>query len=458
EDTVYNLRKYIKSNQGTCINQHVMCERGQKVKKGELLADGTACENGELALGQNITVAFVVWGGYNYEDAIIISEKLVHDDRYTSIHIENHLLEVRETKLGPEVVTRDIPNVGEEALKNLDADGIIRLGAEVTTGDILVGKITPKGETELTAEEKLLRAIFGEKARDVKDTSLRLPHGERGKVVNIKVFTRDKGDELPTGVTKAIEVSVAQMRKVMVGDKMAGRHGNKGVISRILPVEDMPYLPDGTPVDIILNPLGVVSRMNLGQVLETHLGWAAAKNNFKVACPVFEGARWKDIQEELVKAGLPETGKIDLYDGRTGEKFDQKVTVGKIYMMKLHHLVEDKVHARSIGPYSMITQQPLGGKAQFGGQRFGEMEVWALYAYGAAHTLQEMITLKSDDVVGRSKAYESIIKGEDIKKPAVPESFNVLIRELQGLGLKLDILDSDNAPINLFQKKNNPKK
>ncbi len=452
EDTDYNLRKFIKSNQGTCINQHIRCEKGQKVKKGDLLVDGTACENGELALGQNIVVAFMLWDGFNYEDAIIISERLVHDDRYSSIHIENHLLEVRDTKLGPEVVTRDIPNVGEEALKNLDADGIIRLGAEVTTGDILVGKITPKGETELTAEEKLLRAIFGEKARDVKDTSLRLPHGERGKVVNIKIFTRDKGDELPTGVTKAIEVSVAQMRKVMVGDKMAGRHGNKGVISRISRAEDMPYLPDGTPVDIILNPLGVVSRMNLGQVLETHLGWAAHKLGFKVACPVFEGATWNDIQEELIRAELPSDGKIQLFDGRTGEPFDNKVTVGRIYMMKLHHLVEDKVHARSIGPYSMITQQPLGGKAQFGGQRFGEMEVWALQAYGAAHTLQEMITLKSDDVIGRSRAYESIIKGEDIKKPAVPESFNVLVRELQGLGLKLDILDENSQPIKMSKK------
>ncbi len=452
ENDEYNINKFVKSNQGTCINQRIRCEKDQKVNKGDLLVDGTACENGELALGQNIVVAFMVWDGYNYEDAIIISERLVHEDRYTSIHIENHMLEVRDTKLGPEVVTRDIPNVGEEALKNLDADGIIRLGAEVTTGDILVGKITPKGETELTAEEKLLRAIFGEKARDVKDTSLRLPHGERGKVVNIKIFTRDKGDELPTGVTKAIEVSIAQMRKIQVGDKMAGRHGNKGVISRISRLEDMPYLPDGTPVDIILNPLGVVSRMNLGQVLETHLGWAAHELGFKVACPVFEGAAWEDIQKELEKANLPTDGKIQLFDGRTGDKFDQKTTVGRIYMMKLHHLVEDKVHARSIGPYSMITQQPLGGKAQFGGQRFGEMEVWALQAYGAAHTLQEMITLKSDDVIGRSRAYESIIKGEDIKKPAVPESFNVLVSELQGLGLKLDILDVNKETLKMTKK------
>ncbi|MBU0647956.1 DNA-directed RNA polymerase subunit beta [Patescibacteria group bacterium] len=438
----YNLRKFIKSNQGTCINQHLVVQKGDKVKKGQLLADGTATDNGELALGQNILVAFMPWGGYNFQDAVIVSERLVHNDSYSSIHIENHLIEVRETKLGPEIITRDIPNVGEEALKNLDADGIIRLGAEVTTGDILVGKITPKGETELSAEEKLLRAIFGEKARDVKDTSLRLPHGERGKIVNIKIFTRDKGDELSTGVTKAIEVSVAQLRKIQVGDKMAGRHGNKGVISRILPTEDMPYLPDGTPVDIILNPLGVISRINLGQVMETHLGWAAKTLGYKVACPVFESARWEDIKKELSKAGLPESGKIKLFDGRTGKPFDQEVTVGYIYMMKLHHLVEDKMHARSIGPYSMITQQPLGGKAQFGGQRFGEMEVWALQAYGAAHTLQEMITIKSDDVIGRSKAYESIIKGEDIKKPTTPESFNVLRRELQGLGLKVDLIDS----------------
>jgi len=440
EDTVYNLRKFVKSNNGTCINQRIVVSQGDNFKKGQLLVDGTATENGELALGQNIVVAFMSWGGFNYEDAVILSERLVHDDRYTSIHIENHTIEVRETKLGPEIVTRDIPNVGEEALSNLDVDGIIRLGAEVTTGDILVGKITPKGETELTAEEKLLRAIFGEKARDVKDTSMRLPHGERGKVVNIKVFTREKGDELPTGVTKAIEVSVAQMRKIQVGDKMAGRHGNKGVISTILPVEDMPYLPDGTPVDIILNPLGVISRMNLGQVFESHLGLAAQKLGEKIACPVFEGASWEQIQAELEKAGLSVTGKEKLYDGRTGDCFDQEVMVGCIYMMKLLHLVEDKVHARSIGPYSMITQQPLGGKAQFGGQRFGEMEVWALQAYGAAHTLQEMITIKSDDVIGRSKAYESIIKGEDIKKPATPESFNVLIRELRGLGLKLDLI------------------
>lgn len=441
----YPLRKFVKSNQGTCINQRIVVEKDEKVKKGQLLVDGTSTDHGELALGQNIMVAFMPWGGYNFQDAVIISERLVHEDRYSSIHIETHLIEVRETKLGPEVITRDIPNVGEEALKNLDGDGIIRLGAEVTTGDILVGKITPKGESELTAEEKLLRAIFGEKARDVKDTSLRLPHGERGKIVNIKVFTRDKGDELATGVIKAIEVSVAQLRKISVGDKMAGRHGNKGVISRVLPVEDMPYMPDGTPVDIILNPLGVISRINLGQVLETHLGWAAKTLGYKVACPVFEGASWEEIKKELIKAELPGSGKITLYDGRSGEAFDQDVTVGCVYMMKLHHLVEDKMHARSIGPYSMITQQPLGGKAQFGGQRFGEMEVWALQAYGAAHTLQEMITIKSDDVIGRSKAYESIIKGEDIKKPTTPESFNVLRRELQGLGLKIDLIDSDKS-------------
>jgi len=436
----YKLVNFVRSNQGTCINQRPLVVSGQKVKKDDILADGFSTDNGELALGQNILVAFMPWEGGNYEDAILISERLVQDDRYTSIHIEQFSVDVRETKLGPEIVTRDIPNVGDEALRNLDEDGIIRIGAEVTAGDILVGKITPKGETELTAEERLLRAIFGEKARDVKDVSLRLPHGEHGKVVGIKEFTREAGDELPTGVIKTIQVSVAQMRKISVGDKMAGRHGNKGVISKILPQEDMPYLADGTPVDIILNPLGVVTRMNIGQILETHLGWAAHALGYKVASPVFEGVSFDKIKEELVKAKLPESGKVVLFDGRTGEPFDRSITVGYIYMLKLSHLVEDKIHARSTGPYSLVSQQPLGGKAQFGGQRFGEMEVWALEAYGAAHTLQEILTIKSDDVLGRARAYESIIKGEDIKKPSTPESFNVLVKELQGLGLSVELL------------------
>ncbi len=445
EKHVYNLQKFVRSNQATCINQRPIVSQGDKVKAGQVIADSSATEFGELALGQNVLVAFLSWGGGNFEDAIIISERLMHNDRYTSIHIEKYVLEVRDTKLGPEIITRDIPNVGEEALANLDENGIIRLGAEVETGDILVGKITPKGETELSAEEKLLRAIFGEKAKDVRDASLRLPHGERGKVVEIKIFSKDQGDELPTGVYQQVEVSIAQLRKIAVGDKLAGRHGNKGVISMILPVEDMPYLPDGTPIDIILNPLGVVSRMNLGQILETHLGWAADKLNIKVASPVFEGLRWEQIQTYLKKAELPTNGKIQLYDGRTGEPFDQTTTVGINYIMKLSHLVDDKMHARSVGPYSMITQQPLGGKAQFGGQRFGEMEVWALEAYGAAHTLQEMLTVKSDDTVGRSKVYEAIIKGDPIQKPSIPESFNVLVKELQSLGLSVQLLSNDEA-------------
>ncbi|MCL5795352.1 MAG: DNA-directed RNA polymerase subunit beta [Patescibacteria group bacterium] len=437
----YKLQKFVRSNQATCLNQKCIVSISQKVKKGDVLADGSATSGGELALGQNVLVAFLSFKGWNYEDAIIISERLLREDIYSSIHIEKYSVEVRDTKLGPELITRDIPNVGEEALSNLDEQGIVRIGAEVHSRDILVGKISPKGETELSAEEKLLRAIFGEKAKDVKDTSLRLPHGERGKIIDVKVFSKELGDELPPGVYQIVEISVAQFRKVSVGDKLAGRHGNKGVISKILPVEEMPFLPDGTPVDIVLNPLGVVSRMNLGQVLETHLGWAAKALNYKIATPVFEGVSYDQIQSELNKSKLPEGGKIQLYDGATGEPFDQKTTVGYIYMMKLIHMVDDKMHARSIGPYSMITQQPLGGKAQFGGQRFGEMEVWALEAYGAAHTLQEMLTIKSDDVIGRSKAYEAIIKDEQIQKPQIPASFYVLMRELQSLGLDLDMIN-----------------
>jgi len=436
----YKLQKFVRSNQATCLNQRPIVSVGQKIKKGQVLADSSATQNGELALGQNILVAFLSFRGWNYEDAIIISERLLHEDIYTSIHIEKYSIEIRNTKLGPELITRDIPNVSEESLTNLDEQGIVRIGAEVSSNDILVGKISPKGETELSAEEKLLRAIFGEKAKDVKDTSLRLPHGEKGKVVHIKFFSKEDGDELPPGVYQMVEVSVAQLRKISVGDKLAGRHGNKGVISKILPVAEMPFLPDGTPVDIILNPLGVISRMNLGQILETHLGWAAHKLNYKIASPVFEGVPYEQIQEELKKAGLPADGKIQLYDGATGEPFTEKTTVGYIYMMKLCHMVDDKMHARSIGPYSMITQQPLGGKAQFGGQRFGEMEVWALEAYGAAHSLQEMLTIKSDDVIGRSKAYESIIRGEPIQKPQIPASFYVLVRELQSLGLDIDMI------------------
>ncbi|MDO8686682.1 MAG: DNA-directed RNA polymerase subunit beta [Candidatus Berkelbacteria bacterium] len=436
----HKLEKFVRSNQATCINQRPVVKVGDKVKKGQILADSSATDKGELALGQNVLVAFMPFRGGNFEDAIIISEKLVREDIFTSIHIEKYTTEVRDTKLGPELLTRDIPNVGENALANLDEQGIIRIGAEVSAGDLMVGKITPKGETELSAEEKLLRAIFGEKAKDVKDTSLRLPHGEFGKVVNIEIFSKEAGDELPAGVYQMVEVSVAQLRKVQVGDKLAGRHGNKGVISMVLPEAEMPYLPDGTPVDIILNPLGVISRMNLGQLLETHLGWAAKKLGYKVAVPVFESASFERIQEEMKKAGLPEDGKIQLFDGRTGEPFDQSTTVGIIYMMKLCHLVDDKMHARSTGPYSMVTQQPLGGKSQFGGQRFGEMEVWALEAYGAAHSLQEMLTIKSDDVIGRSKAYEAIIKGEQIQKPQIPASFYVLVKELQSLGLEVEML------------------
>jgi DNA-directed RNA polymerase subunit beta len=438
----YELLKFVRSNQSTCINQRPIVKVGQKIKKGDVIADSSASENGELAIGQNVVVAYLSWGGYNYEDAIIISERLVKDDRFTSIHVDKYSCEVRDTKLGPELVTRDIPNVGEEALANLDEQGIVRIGAEVNSGDILVGKITPRGETELTAEEKLLRAIFGEKAKDVKDSSLRLPHGERGKIVGVKIFSKANGDELPAGVYQQIEVSVAQLRKITVGDKMAGRHGNKGVISVCLPEEDMPFLPDGTPVDIVLNPLGVISRMNLGQVLETHLGWAAKKLNYLVASPAFYGVPVGDIEKELKKAELPADGKIQLRNGRDGVEYDQRTTVGVKYILKLIHLVDDKMHARSTGPYSMVTQQPLGGKAQFGGQRFGEMEVWALEAYGAAHSLQEMLTIKSDDVIGRAKAYEAIIKGEEISKPNIPASFSVLVRELESLGLNVEVIET----------------
>jgi DNA-directed RNA polymerase subunit beta len=438
-DRVYHLQTFAKSNAFTSMNQVPRVKRGDMVKKGQLLADGASTEHGELALGQNVVVAFVPWQGYNFEDAIILSEKLLQDDRYSSIHIEDFSIDVRDTKLGPEVVTRDIPNIGEDRLKNLDEEGIIRIGAEVSSGDILVGKISPKGEGDLTPEERLLRVIFGEKSRDVKDSSLYLPHGEHGKVVDIKIFSREQGDKLPMGVFQQIQISVAQLRKVSVGDKLAGRHGNKGVISRIAPLEDMPYLPDGTPVDVILNPLGVASRMNIGQILETHLGWAAMKLGYKVASPALDGVPEENIKEELRKAGLPENGKIRLKDGRSGEYFDNESTVGVMYILKLNHLIEDKLHMRSIGPYSLITQQPLGGKAQFGGQRFGEMEVWALEGYGAAHTLQEMLTIKSDDVLGRSKAYESIIKGEPIKSPNLPASFHVLVNELKGLCLNVEL-------------------
>lgn len=436
----YLLQSFAKSNAFTSMNQVPRVEKGQKVKKGDLLADGASTDHGELALGQNVLVAFVSWEGYNFEDAIILSERLVREDRYTSIHIEDYTIDIRDTKLGSEVVTRDIPNIGEERLKYLDETGIIQIGAEISSGDILVGKITPKGEGDLTAEERLLRAIFGEKSKDVKDSSLYLPHGEHGKVVDIKIFSREQGDRLPTGVVQQIQVSVAQLRKISVGDKLAGRHGNKGVISRIAPVEDMPFLPDGTPVDVVLNPLGVASRMNIGQILETHLGWAARELGYTVATPALDGVTETEIKSELKKAELPENGKIRLTNGKTGMPLDQASTVGVMYIMKLNHLVEDKLHMRSIGPYSLITQQPLGGKAQFGGQRFGEMEVWALEGYGSAHTLQEMLTIKSDDVPGRSKAYESIIKGEPIKSPNIPASFHVLVNELKGLCLNVELV------------------
>jgi DNA-directed RNA polymerase subunit beta len=452
-DRIYNLLKFIRSNQDTCINHRPSVEVGERVEANQVIADSSSTENGELALGQNILVAFMSWEGGNFEDAILISERLVRDDVFTSIHIEKYETEARDTKLGPEEITRDIPNVGEDSLANLDESGIIRIGAEVRPNDILVGKVTPRGETELSAEERLLRAIFGEKAREVKDTSLRVPHGVHGKIIDVKQFRRDDGveHELPAGVNELVRVSIAQKRKISEGDKMAGRHGNKGVISRILPIEDMPYLPDGTPVDIILNPIGVPSRMNIGQVLETHLGWAATKLGMRIATPVFDGATEDDIRELLEQAELPLDGKVELYDGRTGEKFDRPVTVGIIYMLKLAHLVEDKIHARSTGPYSLVTQQPLGGKAQFGGQRFGEMEVWALEAYGAAHILQEMLTVKSDDVVGRVKTYEAIVKGEPIVEAGVPESFKVLVKELRSLGLSIDVVNEDEQTVDFTE-------
>ena len=446
---VHKLRKFKRTNGGTCINQKPIVVRGEKVRKGDAIADGPSTKNGEMALGKNMIVAFSTWEGYNFEDAILLSERLVKEDVYTSIHIEEYDCECRDTKLGAEEITRDIPNVGDDVLKDLDENGIIRIGAEVRPGDILVGKVTPKGETELTAEERLLRAIFGEKAREVRDTSLRVPHGEAGTVVDVKIFTRENSEELAPGVNQVIRCYIATKRKISVGDKMAGRHGNKGVISRILPVEDMPFLPDGTPVDVLLNPLGVPSRMNLGQVLEVHLGWAARALGWKVSTPVFDGAKEHEIVELLKQAGLSEDGKTTLYDGRTGEPFAQPITVGVMYMLKLHHLVDDKIHARSTGPYSLVTQQPLGGKAQFGGQRFGEMEVWALEAYGAAYTLQEILTVKSDDIVGRVKTYEAIVKGENIPEPGVPESFKVLVKELQSLGLDVKLFSEDNRELEL---------
>jgi DNA-directed RNA polymerase subunit beta len=445
----YDLLKFTRSNAGTCINQTPIVQRGDKVVRGQILADGPSSEEGEMALGQNVMVAFMPWEGYNYEDAILISERMVKDDRFTSIHIEEYECEARDTKLGPEEITRDIPNVGEDALKDLDENGIIRIGAEVRPEDILVGKVTPKGETELTAEERLLRAIFGEKSREVRDTSLKVPHGEKGKIIDVKMFSRDNGDELSPGVSHLVRVYVAQKRKILQGDKMAGRHGNKGVIAKVLPEEDMPYMEDGTPVDIVLNPLGVPSRMNLGQIMETHLGWAAQMLGMQIATPVFDGAHAEDIAEWLQDAGLPADGKTWLRDGRTGDRFGRPITVGMIYMLKLAHLVDDKIHARSTGPYSMITQQPLGGKAQFGGQRFGEMEVWALEAYGAAYTLQELLTVKSDDVVGRVKTYEAIVKGENVMEPGVPESFKVLIKELQSLALDVKVLTENREEIEI---------
>ena len=460
ETKEYKLTKFLRSNHGTCINQHPIVDVGERVHGRRLnengvwedptvLADGPATDQGEIALGRNILVGFMTWEGYNYEEAVLLNERLVREDYYTSIHLEEYELDARDTKLGPEEITRDIPNVGEDALKDLDERGIIRIGAEVHAGDILVGKVTPKGETDLTAEERLLRAIFGEKAREVRDTSLKVPHGESGIVVDAKVFSREAGDELGPGVNMVVRVYIAQRRKIQPGDKMAGRHGNKGVVSRILPQEDMPFMPDGTPLDIVLNPLGVPSRMNIGQVLEVHLGYAAKTLGYKVATPIFDGASYEDIREELIKAGLDPEGKSWLYDGRTGERFDNKVTVGYVYFLKLHHLVDDKIHARSTGPYSLVTQQPLGGKAQFGGQRFGEMEVWALEAYGAAYTLQEILTVKSDDVTGRVRTYESIVKGHNIPQPGVPESFKVLVKELQALCLDVQVLDRDGNQIEL---------
>ena len=447
----YTLTKFKRSNAGTCTNQRPIVEKNEKIEKGQVIADGPATSNGEISLGKNALIGFMTWEGYNYEDAVLLNENLVKDDKYTSIHIEEYEIEARDTKLGPEEITRDIPNVGEDSLKDLDEDGIIRIGAEVRSGDILVGKVTPKGETELTAEERLLRAIFGEKAREVRDNSLKVPHGESGVIIDVKVFTRENCDELSPGVNKLVRCYIAQKRKISVGDKMAGRHGNKGVVSRILPQEDMPFLEDGTPLDIVLNPLGVPSRMNIGQVLEVHLGMAAKKLGWKIMTPVFDGAHEEDIRECFKEAGMAEDGKVTLYDGRTGEKFDNRVTVGYMYYLKLHHLVDDKIHARSVGPYSLVTQQPLGGKAQFGGQRFGEMEVWALEAYGAAYTLQEILTVKSDDTVGRVKTYESIVKGQNVPNPGIPESFKVLVKELQSLSLDVRVLDSAGEEIDLKQ-------
>ena len=479
----YELIKFMRSNQGTCVNQRPIVSVGEEVKAGQVIADGPATRNGEISLGKNALIGFMTWEGYNYEDAVLINEKIVREDVYTSIHIEEYEIEARENKLGPEEITRDIPNVGEDALKDLDERGIIRVGAEVNAGDILVGKVSPKGETELTAEERLLRAIFGEKAREVRDTSLRVPHGAYGIVVDVKVFTPDNCDELQPNVRQVVRCYIAQKRKISVGDKMAGRHGNKGVVSRILPQEDMPFLADGTPLDIVLNPLGVPSRMNIGQVLEVNLGYAAKALGWKVMTPVFDGAHESDIHEafrtaaeqnhgenapeyptqlpkimgerghiiDFSKIELDEDGKSEVFDGRTGEKFDNRVTVGYMYYLKLHHLVDDKIHARSTGPYSLVTQQPLGGKAQFGGQRFGEMEVWALEAYGAAYTLQEILTVKSDDVVGRVKTYEAIVKGQDVPKPGIPESFRVLIKEMQSLGLDVRVLDAEGEEIDLKQ-------
>ena len=447
----YDIIKFMRSNQGTCVNQRPIVTLNQRVEKGDVIADGPATDHGEISLGKNALVGFMTWEGYNYEDAVLINEKMVRNDVYTSIHIEKHEIEARDTKLGPEEITRDIPNVSDDLLSNLDERGIIRVGAEVHSGDILVGKVTPKGETELTAEERLLRAIFGEKAKEVRDTSLKVSHGEYGIVVKVEEFTRENSDELAPGVNKVVRCYIAQKRKLSVGDKMAGRHGNKGVVSRILSQEDMPFLPDGTPLDIVLNPLGVPSRMNIGQVLEVHLGFAAKHLGYKVETPVFDGAREEDIREALKQAGLREDGKTILYDGRTGRQFDNPVTVGVMYYLKLFHLVDDKIHARSTGPYSLVTQQPLGGKAQFGGQRFGEMEVWALEAYGAAYTLQEILTVKSDDVVGRVKTYEAIVKGNNVPKPGIPESFKVLVKELQSLCLDVSVLDADGEEIDLKQ-------
>ena len=454
EIDAYELLKFERANQGTTINQRPLVRKGDKVEANEILADGPSTQNGELALGKNILIAFTTWEGYNFEDAMLLNEELVIDDVLTSVHIEEHECEARETKLGAEEITKDIPNVGEDMKKNLDENGVIRIGAEVKSGDILVGKVSPKGETELSPEERLLRAIFGEKAREVRDTSLKVPHGEQGIVVDVKEYNKKDGDELSPGVNKVIRVYVATKRKIMVGDKMCGRHGNKGVVSRILPREDMPFLPDGTPVQICLNPLGIPSRMNLGQVLEVHMGLAARTMGWKVATPVFDGAMDTEIEDALEEAALKapyinKTGKIELRDGRTGESFENPVTVGVMYMLKLHHMVEEKIHARSIGPYSLVTQQPLGGKAQFGGQRFGEMEVWALEAYGASHTLQEILTVKSDDVTGRVKTYEAIVKGENIPEPGTPESFKVLVKELQSLALDVDLLDQEGSVIEL---------